>query len=254
MDLSREKEPEIYDAIRYGSILENIRFHEGTRDVNYADTSITLNTRLCYPLEFIPNVKLPAMGGHPKTVIFLTCDAYGILPPVSKLTPEQAMYHFISGYTAKVAGTEMGVEEPTPSFSACFGEAFLPLHPNVYAELLGKKLKKHGSTCWLINTGWSGGMYGEGERMSLKITRKIIDEIHAGNLDVCETTNMDVFGLPMPTHVDGIDPNILNPRNTWADKEKYDIQLRKLASKFVENFKYFEDGTSQKIIDAGPKL
>jgi len=223
VDLSREKEPEIYDAIRYGSILENIKFFEGTRDVNYADTSKTLNTRLCYPLEFIPNVKLPAMGGHPKTVIFLTCDAYGILPPVSKLTPEQAMYHFISGYTAKVAGTEMGIEEPTPSFSACFGEAFLPLHPNVYAELLGKKLKKHGSTCWLINTGWSGGMYGEGERMSLKITRKIIDEIHAGNLDLCETTTMDIFGLPIPKHVDGIDPNILNPRNTWADKENYDL-------------------------------
>jgi len=218
IDLSPEKEPEIYNSIKYASILENIKFWPGTRDVNYSDVTLTENTRVCYPLEYMPNVKIPAVGGHPKNIIFLTCDSYGLLPPVSKLTTEQAMYHFISGYTAKVAGTEMGVTEPQPSFSACFGEAFLPLHPSVYAELLGKKLKKHNANCWLVNTGWSGGMYGEGDRMSLKTTRAILDDMHAGNLENAETTVMDIFGLHVPNTCNGVDPNILQPRNTWLDQ------------------------------------
>lgn len=180
--LSREKEPEIYDACKFGALVENIRyFHdkpENVRTINYDDITITENTRVTYPLESIPGAKIPALGGHPKNIIFLTCDANGILPPVAKLTKEQIMYHFISGYTAKVAGTEMGVTEPVPSFSACFGEAFLPLHPYTYAKMLAEKVEKHKANVWLMNTGWSGGKYGEGKRMSLKITRRILDAIH----------------------------------------------------------------------------
>jgi len=182
--LTREKEPEIYDAIKFGAVVENVRYTDSEpRTVNYEDTKFTENTRVCYPLESIPGSKIPAIGGHPKNVIFLTCDANGVLPPVSRLTKEQIMYHFISGYTAKVAGTEMGVKDPEPSFSACFGEAFLPLHPFKYAKMLAEKVEKHGAHVWLINTGWSGGKYGVGKRMSLKITRRIIDEIHDGKLE-----------------------------------------------------------------------
>lgn len=181
--LSRDKEPEIYDAIKFGTILENVKFFDyNERVVNYDDVSITENTRASYPLEFIPGAKIPAIGGHPKNIIFLTCDAYGVLPPVAKLTPEQAMYQFITGYTAKVAGTEMGIKEPVPSFSACFGEAFIPLHPYKYAKLLSEKIQQHHTNVWFVNTGWSGGAYPKGKRMSLKITRAIIDAIHSGEL------------------------------------------------------------------------
>jgi phosphoenolpyruvate carboxykinase (ATP) len=181
--LSREKEPEIYDACKFGAVVENIKyFPDQPRSVNYDDVSITENTRVCYPLESIPGSKIPALGGHPKNIIFLTCDANGVLPPVSKLTKEQIMYHFISGYTAKVAGTEMGVTDPVATFSACFGEAFLPLHPFTYAKMLADKVEKHHANVWLMNTGWSGGKYGVGKRMSLKITRKILDAIHDGSL------------------------------------------------------------------------
>ena len=254
INLNREKEPEIYDAIKFGSILENIMFYPNTRDVNFQDVSITENTRVSYPLEYIPNVKIPAVGGHPKNVIFLTCDAYGVLPPVSKLTPEQTMYHFISGYTAKVAGTEIGIIDPVPTFSACFGEAFLPLHPSVYAEMLAEKLRKHGAQTWLINTGWSGGKFGVGKRMDLKITRAILDAIHEGKLDNVPTKQLPVFGLHVPETCEGVPDEILWPKNTWTDKEDYDKNLNKLAESFVKNFKKYEKEASKDIKEAGPKL
>ena len=252
--LSHETEPEIYNAVKFGSVLENVGFHPGTLDVNYADLSLTENTRLSYPLEYIPNAKIPAVGAHPKNVIFLTCDAYGVLPPVSKLTPEQTMYHFMSGYTAKIPGTEIGVVDPVPTFSACFGEAFIALHPSVYAEMLASKLVKHGSNCWLINTGWSGGKYKVGKRMSLKLTRKIIDEIHAGNLDNAPTKTLPIFGLHVPESVNGVPDDVIWPRNSWSNKEEYDATLKKLGMAFAENFKKYEKGTSEKIKSAGPKF
>ena len=194
--LSKEKEPEIFNAVKFGAVVENIRYLPNEpRTINYDDISITENTRVCYPLEHIPGAKIPAIGGHPKNIIFLTCDANGVLPPVAKLNKEQIMYHFISGYTAKVAGTEVGVTEPVPSFSACFGEAFLPLHPFTYAKLLVEYIEKYGAHCWLVNTGWSGGKYGEGKRMSLKVTRSIIDSIHDGTLEKVQYTTMPTFNL-----------------------------------------------------------
>mmetsp|Transcript_26807 Transcript_26807/g.48316 ORF Transcript_26807/g.48316 Transcript_26807/m.48316 type:complete len:552 (+) Transcript_26807:430-2085(+) len=252
--LDPRKEPEIFNASKFGSVLENVRFHPETRDVNYDDISITENTRLCYPLDYMPNVKIPAVGGHPKNIIFLTCDAYGVLPPVSKLTPEQAMYHFITGYTAKVAGTEVGVKEPSPTFSACFGEAFLVWHPYKYAELLSQKLKKHGAQTWLINTGWTGGKYGVGKRMSLEATRKIIDAIHAGELAKVPTTTTEVFGLHIPNSCPGVDSQILTPKNTWGDKAQYDHTLKQLATKFISNFEKYKTGTPAEIVAAGPHL
>jgi phosphoenolpyruvate carboxykinase (ATP) len=254
VNLSGEKEPEIFDSIRFGAVLENVGFHGNTRHVNYDDISITENTRLCYPLEFMPNVKIPAIGGHPKNIIFLTCDAYGVLPPVAKLTPDQAMYHFISGYTAKVAGTERGIKEPVPTFSACFGEAFIPYHPSRYAEMLSAKLIKHKAQAWLINTGWSGGQYGDGKRMDLKITRRIIDAIHDGELEDVETTEMEIFGLHIPNEISGIEKSILTPKNTWSFPEQYETTIRGLAEKFVKNFEQYKDGASDAIINAGPKL
>jgi phosphoenolpyruvate carboxykinase (ATP) len=253
--LSAEKEPEIFNAVRFGSVLENVLFSDDTtREVNFHDISITENTRVAYPLEFIPGVKLPAIGGHPKNILFLTCDAYGVLPPVSKLTHEQAMYHFISGYTAKVAGTEVGIKEPTSTFSACFGEAFLPRHPALYAEMLAEKMNKHKAHAWLINTGWTGGKYGIGKRMSLKYTRAIIDAIHSGELENASTIQLPVFGFNVPTSCSGVPTEILNPIDTWANKEDYNATLNKLAKGFQDNFKKYEDQASQKIKDAGPKL
>jgi len=252
--LSPDKEPEIYNAIKFGSVLENVLFKdEISREVNYHDISITENTRVSYPLEFIPGCKLPAIGGHPKNILFLTCDASGVLPPVSKLSHEQAMYHFISGYTAKVAGTEVGIKEPTSTFSACFGEAFLPLHPTLYAEMLAEKMSKHKATAWLINTGWSGGKYGVGKRMSLKYTRSIIDAIHSGELEKVPTKKLPVFGLEIPTSCSGVPTEILNPIDTWTNKEDYKATLLQLAKGFQENFKKYEDKASAKIKDAGPK-
>lgn len=254
VNLVREKEPEIFDAVRFGAVLENVGFKDNTRDVDFTNINITENTRLSYPLEFIPNVKIPAIGGHPKNVIFLTCDATGVLPPVSKLTPEQAMYHFISGYTAKVAGTEIGIRDPESTFSACFGEAFLPLHPSIYAELLAQKLRKHNAQTWLINTGWSGGKYGVGKRMDLKITRKILDAIHDGSLEQSQTQTLPIFGLHVPTSCPGVDSNILWPKNTWTNKEDYDRLLNKLAQQFVENFRKYESGASKETKAAGPRI
>jgi phosphoenolpyruvate carboxykinase (ATP) len=220
--LTKEREPEIFDAIKFGALLENCFYHPGTNTINYNDTTLTENTRVTYPLEHIPNVKIPAIGGHPKNILFLTCDAWGVLPPVAKLSYEQAMYHFISGYTAKVAGTEVGVKDPEATFSACFGAAFLAMHPNVYAELLGKKMQRYGATAWLINTGWTGGKFGVGKRMSLKHTRAIIDAIHDGTLNKVQYKPMPVFGVQLPTSCPNVPSEILDPKNTWSDKVRTD--------------------------------
>ena len=241
IDLSAESEPEIYQAIRFGTVLENTVHDEKTRDVDYSDTSITQNTRASYPIDFIPNAKIPCVGSHPKNIILLTCDAFGVLPPVSKLSPKQAMYHFINGYTAKVAGTEMGVDEPEATFSACFGDAFLVMHPTVYGKLLAEKMEMHNAKAWLVNTGWSGGAYGTGERMKLKYTRAIIDAIHAGDLDNVVTVTDQVFGLSIPTVVPSCPMDILIPRQTWESTAAYDETAEHLRQLLDENYaKYAE--------------
>jgi len=253
--LTKEKEPEVYNAIKFGTVLENVNFFDmHSREVNYNDTSITENTRASYPLSHIEGAKIPAVGGHPKNIFFLTCDAYGVLPPVSKLTYEQAMYHFISGYTAKVAGTEVGIKEPKSTFSACFGEAFIPFHPTVYSELLAKKMKQHNTKAWLINTGWSGGKYGVGKRMNLNTTRSIIDAIHKGELDNVATKNMPIFNLAIPVECPGVNSNILNPVDTWQNKDEYERVLTNLAEDFIKNFSKYEDKATPEVINAGPIL
>ena len=254
INLTEENEPDIYRAIRFGSVLENVVYDQHTREVDYTNVSITDNTRCSYPIEAIPNAKIPCVGGHPNHVIFLTCDAFGVLPPVSRLSKDQAMYHFISGYTAKVAGTEMGVTEPEATFSACFGQPFMVWHPTKYAELLAKKLEKHGAQCWLVNTGWSGGGYGTGSRMKLKYTRAIIDAIHSGELDKAETAIDPIFGLAVPTAVKNVPAEMLIAKNTWADKAAFDAMAKKLASLFTENFKKYSDQASEGVRAAGPKL
>ena len=254
IDLSAEKEPEIYGAIKPGALLENISFFEGTNEVNFADKSITENTRVAYPIDYIPNAKVPSVANNnPKNIFFLTCDAYGILPPISKLTKEQAMYHFISGYTAKVAGTEVGITEPQTTFSACFGRVFLPLHPIQYAELLGKKLEKHPEVnVWLINTGWTGGKYGEGKRMNLKYTRAMINAAINGDLDHVDYVAHTIFGVLKPQSCPGIPADVLNPRTTWTDTVAYDRQALALANLFVQNFKQYEDHATEEILSAAP--
>ena len=252
INLSAEKEPEIFNAIRFGTVLENVTFDPDTRQVDFDDDSLTQNTRASYPIEFIPNAKIPCVGGHPNNIIFLTADAFGVLPPVSKLSPEQAMYHFISGYTAKVAGTEMGVDEPQATFSACFGAAFLVWHPSKYAELLAEKIKNHSANAWLVNTGWSGGPYGVGSRIKLKYTRAIINAIHAGELSSAETTSEPIFGMSVPVSCSEVPSEILLPRNTWADKDAYDRTAAKLASLFANNFKQYEPGVTSAVMEAGP--
>jgi phosphoenolpyruvate carboxykinase (ATP) len=240
IDLSAEKEPEIFNAIRFGTVLENVMYNKTTHEVDYTDTTLTENTRAAYPIDFIPNAKIPCVGGHPKNIIFLTCDAYGVLPPVSKLTPEQAMYHFISGYTAKVAGTEMGVTEPQATFSACFGAAFMVWHPNKYAKLLAEKMETHGANAWLINTGWVGGGYGVGERIKLRYTRAIIDAIHNGELSEAETVKESVFGLAIPTTCTGVPTELLVPKNAWASPASYDEKAAHLAKLFSTNIEKFK--------------
>lgn len=255
IDLSAEKEPQIFNAIKPNALLENIKFHPGTKTVDYADGSITENTRAAYPIYHIDNAKEPSYGGDPKNIFFLTCDAFGILPPISKLTKGQAMYHFISGYTAKVAGTEVGVTEPQTTFSACFGRVFLPLHPTKYAELLGKKLEEHSDVnVWLINTGWSGGAYGTGSRMSLKYTRAMITAAMNGDLKNVEFEAHPVFGVLAPKAVPGVPAEILNPRETWADKEAYDKKANELAQLFVKNFEKYADQANDEIRAAAPKV
>lgn len=253
INLSAEKEPQIFNAIRYGSILENTVQDPHTHVVDYDDVSITQNTRCSYPIEFIDNAKIPCVGAHPRNIILLTCDAFGVIPPVSKLTPEQAMYHFISGYTAKVAGTEMGVTEPETTFSACFGAAFLVWHPTRYAELLAEKMKQHGSSAWLVNTGWSGGAYGTGERISLQHTRAIIDAIHNDSLHGPQFHTDPIFGLSFPSACPGVPDQMLNPRNSWSDTDKFDATAKKLAEQFRANFEAFADQASDAVIAAGPR-
>ena len=254
INLSKESEPEIYAAIRYGSVLENVVYDKNTRVVDYTNQSITENTRCSYPVEYIPNAKIPCVAKHPKNVIFLTCDAFGVLPPVSKLTPDQAMFHFMSGYTAKVAGTEMGVKDPEATFSACFGAAFMVWHPTKYAELLAEKIAKNGSQAWLVNTGWSGGGHGVGKRMSLKYTRAILDAIHDGSLAKAPTVVDPIFGLHVPTQCTNVPAEILIAKNTWADKASYDQKAKLLASLFVKNFQKYADRASEKIRAAAPKV
>ncbi len=255
IDLSAEKEPQIFNAIKPNALLENIKFHAGTKTVDYADGSITENTRAAYPIYHIENAKEPSYGGDPKNIFFLTCDAFGILPPISKLTKGQAMYHFISGYTAKVAGTEVGVTEPQTTFSACFGRVFLPLHPTKYAELLGKKLEEHSDVnVWLINTGWSGGAYGTGSRMSLKYTRAMITAAMNGELNNVEYKAHPTFGVLVPQSVPNVPAEILNPRDTWADKEAYDKKANELAQLFVKNFDKYASQANEEILAAAPKV
>ncbi|MCB9079683.1 MAG: phosphoenolpyruvate carboxykinase (ATP) [Anaerolineaceae bacterium] len=254
IDLSAEKEPEIYGAIRFGTVLENVVYADETHEVDYHDTTITQNTRASYPIEFIPNAKIPCVGGHPQNIILLTADAFGVLPPVSKLTPEQAMYHFISGYTAKVAGTEVGVTDPEATFSACFGAAFIVWHPSKYAEQLAEKMETYGAKAWLVNTGWTGGPHGVGSRMSLKHTRSIIDAIHDGTLNDVEFVEDPIFGLHVPTSCPNVPSEVLVPKNTWADKDAYDKQALKLANLFIQNFEKYKAGSSEAIINAGPKV
>jgi phosphoenolpyruvate carboxykinase (ATP) len=253
IDLSPEKEPDIYQAIRYGAVLENVDYDPVTREVEFEKTSITTNTRGSYPIEYIQQAKIPCVGGLPKNVIFLTCDAFGVLPPVAKLSEAQAMYHFISGYTAKVAGTEMGVTEPQATFSPCFGGPFMVWHPMKYAELLVEKSKKSGADTWLVNTGWSGGRAGDADRMSLTHTRAIIDAIHDGSLAKAETVTDPIFGVEIPTECAGVPTEILQPRNTWADKEAYDKTAKELAGLFAKNFEKYADGCSDEVKGAGPK-
>jgi phosphoenolpyruvate carboxykinase (ATP) len=255
VNLSKEKEPQIYSAIRFGSLLENIEFYDGTTTVDYDNISKTENTRVAYPINLIDNAVEPSVAGPPKNIFFLTCDAFGVLPPISRLTTSQAMYNFISGYTAKVAGTEVGVTEPQTTFSACFGKAFLPLHPTKYAELLGKKLKDNKDIkVWLVNTGWSGGAYGTGSRMKLSYTRAMITAALNGELDNVKFETLPVFGLHFPSSCPNVPSEILNPRQTWNDKNAYDNKAAELAAKFVKNFEQYASQASDEIMAAAPKV
>ncbi|WP_347173675.1 phosphoenolpyruvate carboxykinase (ATP) [Polaribacter uvawellassae] len=251
IDLTEEKEPDIFKAIKKGAILENVVFKENG-EVDFEDTSITQNTRVSYPIYHIDNIQPGSIGKNPKNIFFLTADAFGVLPPISKLTPGQAAYHFISGYTAKVAGTEAGIDEPTPSFSACFGAPFMPLHPTRYAEMLSKKMKDANVNVWLINTGWTGGSYGTGSRMKLKHTRAMITEALEGKLDNVEFIQHPIFGLAMPTNCEDVPNEVLNPKDTWADKASYDKKALELANSFRKNFAQFEDYANEEIMAGGP--
>jgi phosphoenolpyruvate carboxykinase (ATP) len=252
MFLSPETEPDIFRALRFGAVLENVVLAPEDHSVDFSDVSITQNTRGAYPIEHIEGAKIPCVGGHPNHVIFLACDAFGVLPPVAKLSPEQAMYHFISGYTAKVAGTEMGVDEPQATFSPCFGGPFLVWHPSKYAELLARKVAENRSQVWLVNTGWNGGAYGEGQRIKLRYTRAIIDAIHAGQLSHAKRRRDPTFGFETVVECPGVPAKILNPRETWHDKDAYDTTARKLANLFRANFTSYEAGASDAIKQAGP--
>jgi phosphoenolpyruvate carboxykinase (ATP) len=254
IDLTKEKEPQIWDAIKFGSLVENTNFHSGSSTVDYENVEKTENTRVAYPIDYIDNIVSPSFAKNPKNIFFLTCDAYGVLPPISKLTPGQAMYHFISGYTAKVAGTEVGITEPQETFSACFGAAFMPLHPTKYAELLGEKMKEHSVNVWLINTGWSGGAYGVGSRMKLKYTRSMITAAMNGELADVDFKTHNVFGLAMPTSCPDVPTELLSPKDTWADNSKYDTTAEKLAASFVKNFAQYAGNANKEILDAAPKV
>lgn len=254
IDLTEEKEPEIFHAIRPGALVENIGFIPGSDQIDFTDKTITENTRVSYPLHFISNAKEPAVAGLPQNIFFLTCDAYGILPPVSRLTPAQAMYQFISGYTARVAGTEAGVTEPKATFSACFGAPFLPLHPGLYAAMLGEKLRKHNVNVWLINTGWIGGPHGTGSRIALKYTRAMIKAALSGKLNQVAYDKHPVFGMMIPNQCPGVPDVLLNPRNTWSSGSDYDAGAMRLARMFKDNFEQYKEGVSAEILAAAPNV
>jgi phosphoenolpyruvate carboxykinase (ATP) len=253
-DLTPEKEPQIFGAIQFGSLLENVNFIKGTRTVNFSNLDKTENTRVAYPINNISNAVNPSIGSLPKNIFFLTADAFGILPPISKLTPAQAMYYFISGYTAKVAGTETGVTEPQATFSACFGEAFLPLSPVAYAKLLGNKIKVHNVKVWLINTGWTGGPYGTGKRMKLKYTRAMITAALNGELDNVRYHEHPVFNLQIPASCPNIPDNLLDPKKTWASADNYDDKANNLAIAFIKNFEQYANLSNSEVINAGPSV
>ena len=252
VDLTKEKEPEIWEAIKFGALIENIVCYEETSTVDFSNISKTENTRVAYPIHHISNAVEPSIASNPKNIFFLTCDAYGVLPPIAKLDAGQAMYHFISGYTAKVAGTEAGVTEPQTTFSACFGKVFLPLHPAKYAEMLGKKMKENQVNVWLVNTGWTGGAYGTGSRMKLSYTRAMITAALNGALAGVEFEQHPVFGLQMPTTCPNVPSEILNPRNTWNSAADYDQKANELAQKFIKNFEQYAEGVSAEILAAAP--
>ncbi len=252
INLSEENEPAIYNAVRPGALVENVTFFKGTNKIDFSSKAITENTRVSYPLHFISNAIEPSVGNIPSNIFFLTCDAYGVLPPVSLLTPEQAMYQFISGYTAKVAGTETGVTEPKSTFSACFGAPFLPLHPGKYAKLLGEKIRTHKVKVWMINTGWSGGAYGTGNRIKLNYTRAMITAALEGKLDNVAFEAHPVFGMQVPVSCPGVPSEILNPRSTWADASAYDTAAKNLALQFIKNFEKYAAGVSAEILAAAP--
>ena len=254
INLNAENEPEIFNAIRPGALVENVGFLPGTNTIDFAYKEITENTRISYPLNFISNAIEPSIGGVPQNIFFLTADSYGILPPVSKLTTGQAMYQFISGYTAKVAGTEAGVKEPSATFSACFGAPFIPLHPGKYAALLGKKLQEANVNVYMINTGWTGGPYGTGSRMKLAYTRAMITAVLQNKLENVEYEAHPIFGMLMPLECPNVPSEILNPRNTWADKNLYDLKAKALAKQFVKNFEKYADAVSEEILAAAPKI
>lgn len=252
INLSYENEPQIWDAIKFGALVENVVMDDETREFDFDSEALTENTRVGYPVEFIPNCLIPGVAGHPDTVIFLTADAFGVLPPVSKLTREQAKYHFVSGYTSKLAGTERGITEPQTTFSTCFGAPFLPLHPSVYADMLGKKVDEHKTNVYLVNTGWSGGPYGVGKRMSIKLTRAMVTAALNGDLAKVEYANHPIFNVEVPQSCPGVPSEVLNPRETWADKNAYDVAAQDLANRFVKNFAKY-DNMPKSIIDAGPR-
>src|SRR3954470_8288697 len=250
--LSKTNEPQIWNALRQGAVLENVILDPETKKPDYDDDRLTENTRAAYPIEYIENAMIPGIGGHPKQIVFLTADAFGVLPPISRLSPEQAMYHFLSGYTAKVAGTEAGVKEPQATFSTCFGAPFMPRPPKLYAEMLGNRMRQHGAQCWLVNTGWYGGPYGTGQRMSLPYTRMMVAAVVDGQLGVepADFVREDAFGLMIPKHIDGIPERLLNPRNAWADKMAYDKKDADLAERFTKNFEKFD--APAEVRAAGP--
>ena len=253
VNLSEEKEPQIFNAIRFGAVLENVVIEALSGNPDYSDIRYTENTRAAYPVECIADAMVPGMGGHPTSVLFLTADAFGVLPPISRLTPEQAMYHFLSGYTSKLAGTEAGLgSEPVPEFSTCFASPFLPRAPQVYARMLGERLRQHNTQCWLVNTGWTGGAFGAGKRMSLKHTRAIMKAVLDGNLADAEFMVEPTFGLSIPARCPDVPVEVLNPRNAWADMQAYDAQAGLLARKFEENFAKFDAPAAVRA--AGPRV
>jgi len=253
INLSRKSEPEIYECTRrFGTILENVAMDPATRSIDLDDSSITENTRASYPLQHIPNIVPEGYAGHPRNVVMLTADAFGVLPPIAKLTPEQAMYHFISGYTAKVAGTEAGITEPTATFSACFGAPFMPRHPSAYAGLLAEKLRTHRADCWLVNTGWTGGPHGVGSRMKISVTRALLNAALDGSLVGVQMDVDPYFGFQVPRSAPGVASEVLNPRGTWTDPKAYDRQAAKLADMFIKNFEQYKEGASDEVVAAGP--